>query len=59
MARADTDRILDDAVSELFLHEPAEYESLDEFVNDWDPNFGAVLQDDAQLGYMLEKLMED
>jgi hypothetical protein len=59
MARTDTDRVLDDAVAELFLHEPAEYGSLDEFVHDWDPNFGAVLQDDAQLGYMLEKLMED
>lgn len=57
------DRVLDEAVAELFLHEPVETDSLDEFVHDWDPNFnfnfGMVLRDDAQLGFMLEKLMED
>jgi hypothetical protein len=64
MARVtNADRVLDDAVAELFLHEPAESDSLDEFVHDWDPNFnfnfGMVLRDDTQLGFMLEKLMED
>jgi hypothetical protein len=63
MALTNADRVLDEAVAELFLHEPAESDSLDEFVHDWDPNFnfnfGMVLRDDAQLGYMLEKLMED
>lgn len=60
---ADADRVLDEAVDELFLHEPAEGDNLDEFVHDWDPNFnmdfGATLRDDVQLGFMLEKLLED
>jgi hypothetical protein len=63
MALTNADRVLDEAVAELFLHEPVESDSLDEFVHDWDPNFnfnfGVVLRDDAQLGFMLEKLMED
>jgi hypothetical protein len=63
MALTNADRVLDEAVAELFLHEPAESDNLDEFVHDWDPNFnfnfGVVLRDDAQLGFMLEKLMED
>jgi hypothetical protein len=59
MALTNADRVLDEAVAELFLHESAESDNLDEFVHDWDPNFNFVLRDDAQLGFMLEKLMED
>jgi hypothetical protein len=63
MALTNADRVLDEAVAELFLQEPAESDSLDEFVHDWDPNFnfnfGMALRDDAQLGFMLERLMED
>jgi hypothetical protein len=63
MALTNADRVLDEAVAELFLHEPAESDSLEEFVHDWDPdfdiNFGVVLRDDTQLGFMLEKLMAE
>jgi hypothetical protein len=63
MTRTNADRVLDEAVLELFLQEPAESDNLDEFVHDWDPNFdlnfGVALRDDVQLGFMLEKLMED
>jgi hypothetical protein len=61
----DADRILDEAVNELFLTETGENDSLADFVHDWDPtdlsctSFGASLQDDIQLGFMLEKLLED
>lgn len=57
----DADRILDEAVDELFLNEVGDQDNLADFVHDWDPNnaFGDVLQDDEQLGYMLDKLLED
>lgn len=61
---SDADRILDEAVDELFLQQE-EVENLDEFVHDWDPSFdqsnafGATIEDDSQLGYLLEKLLED
>lgn len=55
------DPILDEAVDELFLHDAGEQDNLADFVNDWDPTntFGDVLEDDVQLGYMLDKLLED
>jgi len=54
----DVNRILDEAVDELFMQEDSD--SLSDFVHDWDPSFGAEpLQDDSQLGLMLEKLLED
>lgn len=61
MSLTDADRVLDDAVDELFLVETGVNDSLADFVQDWDPSggFGAVLEDDIQLGFMLEKLLED
>jgi hypothetical protein len=64
-APSDADRVLDEAVDELFLQHEGADDNLAEFVHDWDPtieqanSFGANLQDDSQLGYMLEKLLED
>jgi hypothetical protein len=55
----EADRILDEAVNELFLSDAQELDTLADFVNDWDPNFGAMLEDDAQLGFMLDRLLED
>lgn len=55
----EADRILDEAVNELFLSDAQEVDTLADFVNDWDPNFGAMLEDDAQLGFMLDRLLED
>lgn len=58
--KSSSDQILDDAVDELFLNELGEQDNLTDFVNDWEPaSFGNVLSDDAQLGFMLEKLLED
>jgi hypothetical protein len=52
------DSILDEAVDELFLQQDfAEEDNLADFCNDW--AFGNVLNDDAQLGFMLDKLLED
>lgn len=56
------DSILDQAVDELFMGELGSEDNLADFVNEWDPSnsFGATaLADDIQLGYMLEKLLED
>ena len=59
--RPEADRILDEAVEELFLTENGDADNLAEFVNDWDPSesFGEGLNDDAQLGFLLDKLLED
>ncbi|GKY94424.1 hypothetical protein MPSEU_000408300 [Mayamaea pseudoterrestris] len=53
------DSILDQAVDELFMGELESEDTLKDFVDEWDPTFGAVLNDDIQLGFMLEKLLED
>lgn len=59
------DSILDEAVDELFMGDVGSEDNLADFVNDWDTtnafgnSFGAILSDDIQLGYMLEKLLED
>jgi len=58
---SNADRILDEAVDELFLQQE-EVDNLDEFVHDWDPSFdeavnGVGIEDDSQLGYLLEKLL--
>lgn len=59
----EADRILDEAVDELFLNEEGSYDNLNDFVHDWDPEFddidsvGPSVDDDAQLGYLLEKLL--
>jgi hypothetical protein len=61
----DADRVLDEAVEELFLNEAIASDSLDDFVHDWDPSnegneaYLDSLQDDCQLGMMLERLLED
>lgn len=54
----EVDRIFDEAVDELFLDDGVQ--DLSEFVQDWDPtaNMQAV-EDDAQLGFLLEKLLEE
>jgi HSF-type DNA-binding len=62
-APPDADCVFDDAVDELFLNQAAETDTLD-FCSDWDPSFDSgrfelTLNDDLQLGYMLEKLLED
>lgn len=50
---------VDHAVNELFPH-LREESNISDFVRDWDPtNFGESLQDDSQLGFMLEKLLEE
>ena len=51
------DSILDEAVDDLFLSGD---DTLADFCFDWDPSgAGMPLDDDTQLGYMLEKLLED
>jgi len=62
MLPMDANRVLDEAVDELFLSDVrAGDDNLADFVQDWDPsnNFQSVLEDDAQLGFMLDKLLED
>lgn len=60
---SDADRVLDEAVEELFLHEAGEMDSLAEFVHDWDPSNQDVetleIEDDLQLGFLLDKLLEE
>ena len=59
-ANDEASRILDQAVDELFMQDAADSECLSDFVHDWDPAFGAEpVQDDSQLGLILEKLLED
>lgn len=60
----DGDTILNEAVDELFFYQD-EVDNLDDFVHDWDPNFdqsmpvGGTIEDDAHLGYLLEKLLDE
>jgi hypothetical protein len=58
---AEADKIFDEAVDELFLDDGVGELNLTDFVHDWDPsiNLEPLLQDDAQLGYLLEKLLEE
>lgn len=61
---AATDGVLDDAVNELFFNQDTEeQDTLADFCSDWDPSFDTEfdisLQNDWQLGLMLEKLMEN
>lgn len=51
---AEADRVLDEAVNDLFMDMTSD--SLD-FSPEFDPSFN--IEDDTQLGYMLEKLLED
>ena len=54
---APVDRVLDEAVDALLLSGD---DTLADFCFDWDPTgSGMALEDDTQLGYMLEKLLED
>lgn len=57
------DRVLDEAVEELFMDTPADSaDPLDDFVSDWVPTdntFAQSLENDAALGFMLEKLLEE
>ena len=54
-----TDRIFDEAVDELFMDGFSE-SNISEFVQEWDPTASVEpdIQDDEQLGYLLEKLLE-
>jgi hypothetical protein len=55
-----SEAFLDDAVDELFLNEnPDESESIMDFVNVWNPANDVPLDTDAQLGYLLDRLLED
>ena len=62
-APKETDEIFDEAVNELFLDDGAFDMGLTDFVQEWgnSPNGGIEtdIQDDAQLGFLLEKLLED
>lgn len=60
------DRVLDEAVEELFMdmmpNSSASADPFEDFVNDWvpqDATFSATLENDAALGFMLEKLLEE
>lgn len=55
------DQILDEAVEEIFMDGAiSDISDLDDFVRDWDPSgFAVKLDNDAQLGYMLDRLLED
>jgi len=57
------DRVLDEAVEELFMDIPSDsVDPLDDFVSDWVPTdnpFAQSLENDAALGFMLEKLLEE
>ena len=60
------DRVLDEAVEELFMDMPHDgttgNDPLDDFVQDWvpaDAGFAQTLDNDAALGFMLEKLLEE
>jgi hypothetical protein len=57
--RTGADKILDDAAEQLFNNDPA-MSDMQELSEIWDGSeFGeVVVQDDIQLGYMLEKLLE-
>lgn len=56
-SQASVDPVLDEAVDELFL---SGNDTLADFCIDWDPTgTGLPLEDDVQLGFMLEKLLED
>lgn len=54
-----TDHIFDEAVDELFMDGFSE-SNLSDFVHDWDPTAAVEpdIQDDVQLGFLLEKLLE-
>jgi hypothetical protein len=58
--RTGADEILDDAAEQLFNNDPA-MSDMQELAEIWDGSeFGEdVVQDDIQLGYMLEKLLEE
>jgi len=55
------DQVLDEAVEEIFMDGACnDISDLDDFVRDWDPSsFALKLNNDAQLGYMLDRLLED
>ena len=59
----EADEVLDEAVDQLFLNGPnPDLGDLNDFVHDWDPNSHAVahsLENDIQLGYMLDRLLAD
>lgn len=58
-----SNQVLEDAVEELFTSgEISAMDDLDDFVNDWDPtssNVAKSLENDLQLGYMLDRLLSD
>jgi len=56
-----SDQVFDEAVDELFMDEAVTDPNLTDFVQDWDPTCGIEpdIQDDAQLGFLLEKLLEE
>ena len=67
--RSDADKILDDAVDELFSDDPLTNETADTNLDVlWDDSNGFTfeqqddggvgLQDDLQLGYMLERILD-
>ncbi|KAL7568576.1 hypothetical protein ACA910_002688 [Epithemia clementina (nom. ined.)] len=62
LMQSSADLVLDEAVEQLFLNGPiADMGDLNDFVHDWDPNNGVTqsLENDVQLGYMLDRLLAD
>ena len=56
------DQILDKAVDHFFFTGPmSDLGDLNDFVHDWDPNnrMAQSLENDVQLGYMLDRLLAD
>jgi hypothetical protein len=62
-APPDADFVFDEAVDELFFNEEADEDTLNKFCSEWDPSFDDsfefALNNDLQLGFMLEKLLEE
>ena len=52
------DPVLDEAVDELILGEDVD-RNVVEFVQDWDPTFAASLDNDIQLGFLLDRILDD
>jgi hypothetical protein len=57
----DGNRVFDEAINELFLGDSQPVDYLDDFLQDWDPEFqvNKSINDDLQLGIFLESLVSE
>lgn len=63
VSESEGSEVLDEVVDELFLHEaPEEEDTIIDFVNTWNPETFKTeeeIQDDLQLGMLLERILEE